>query len=83
MILGDLDIAALDVVRDGCTLCDACRDEFSCDPGCGASCAPCVEVTTFVLPDSVVPGPLEAVVVNRWGASSPIALTVLDTDTDL
>ncbi len=76
-----LTAEVLEVTREGCTVCDACRDEYGCSDDCAVSCTDCVETTRFVLPDAP-PGGAEAVLVNGWGASDPIELTVLPTDTD-
>jgi hypothetical protein len=77
--------AVVDAVnRDACETCDACFDEHDeclggvcadCD-ACDALCNPCVERTTFVVPD-VAAGETEVRVLNSHGESHPAPFTVL------
>lgn len=79
LVAGSVRAAASDVTRTGCAICDSCRDDHGCDPGCADSCNSCVETATFVVPDAA-PGPLEVTVVDGWGSSAPIPLVVVDAD---
>ncbi len=71
--------------RDGCAVCDECRIStcescYACTD-CDLSCASCVETLTFVVP-VVSAGAQSVVITNAYGASEPVAFTVLSTDAD-
>lgn len=93
--VGGVPAEVVDVVRENCTLCDACKvSEASTCHGCGTcaaceeSCASCEETLTFIVPDAP-PGPQPVIVVNAYGATEGVSLLVtapvgdsdaLDTD---
>lgn len=80
-----------------CELCDACVAEQGCScvhacATCEAACADCTPTLAFTVPD-VAPGVTSVVLVNSFGATGDLLLTVLpapvdtdvpvDTDTDV
>lgn len=80
--VGGVPAEVIDVVRDNCALCDACRlaVEDSCDPcglcvQCETTCDLCVQTVSFAVPD-LAEGPTDVVITNGYGASDPIPFTV-------
>ncbi len=78
-----------------CELCDACVVREACDcanacPTCDAECADCTPSLAFTVPD-VAPGLAPVSLINSFGATNELVLTVLptpidtdvDTDTDV
>lgn len=81
----------ISVSRIDCDPCDTCVDDQDCDgcrecTACDEDCAPCLETTSFIVPD-VEPGVQAVVLINAYGASEGLVLDVLpaadDTDTDV
>ena len=88
--IGDVRAEIESVVRSECSLCDACRVS-ECEGlcvdcrACEATCDPCVEELTLVIPE-LASGPTDLVVTNRFGISPPLPVNVTvpeDTDTDV
>lgn len=79
--LGGVDAEVTEVTRTDCLVCDSCKADAGCDAcdtcdACDDACASCLETLTFVVPDSLAPGPADLLVFNRSGASDPVRLTV-------
>jgi len=76
-----------DITRTECEACDACREVNAClacgdCDVCDVSCAAeCVETVTFTMP-SVGVGVQPVQLLNAYGASQPVDVTVLDVASD-
>jgi hypothetical protein len=83
VIVGEVDAEVHSVERTDCTPCDECEAGAGCQceacPECAGSCAPCVQVLTFAVPD-LAPGPALVVILNAWGSSPPLDLVVLPSE---
>ena len=80
--VGGVPAEVVDVDRQNCTICDACKlSEAATCHGCGTcaaceeSCASCEETLTFLVPDAP-PGPQPVVVVNAYGATDGVTILV-------
>lgn len=70
-----------DVTVEDCALCDACRQTENCNACeactvCDEACDTCEESLTFVVPDQVQDGSAAVVIINRYGVSEDLALTI-------
>jgi hypothetical protein len=85
--LGGQEAAVDLIVRTDCAPCDTCREEAECTgcfpcTDCDATCETCIESLSLEVP-SLPSGPADLVVINAYGSSSPIPVTILRTDTGL
>lgn len=76
------EITDVDRVMPECEACDSCRVTADCgvceECGiCDASCAECIEIVSFVIPE-VEPGEHAVTVVNSYGVSPPMPITVVE-----
>jgi hypothetical protein len=74
-------IVDVDRPQPACEGCDACRVRVQCGvcEECGVCdqfCAECVEIVSFEIPD-LAPGDAAVTVVNSYGVSAPLPLTIV------
>lgn len=76
-------VPVLAVERMECEACDTCLENegcHACEPclSCVAACEPCLERVDIKIPE-LETGEYSLILLNRYGASAPVTLTVRET----